>query len=169
MYSSWCKSEFFIYTNITLLWDGISTDTETHRFTPLLAKKSSPNNTSRVLATASIAGLGIGSTGKSSVPAYTASKAAVIHLVHHLCVDLGDKHITCNAIAPGFFPTKMANGLIEMGGGIEKLAKEVPMGRLGKPEDIAGVVVFLSSKASEHINGATITLDGGRLWGKSQL
>lgn len=63
----------------------------------------------------------------------------------------------------------MANGLIEMGGGIEKLAKEVPMGRLGKAEDIAGTVVFLCSKASEHINGATITLDGGRLWGKSQL
>lgn len=63
----------------------------------------------------------------------------------------------------------MASGLIDIGGGVEKMAKEVPMGRLGKPEDIAGTVVFLSSKASEHINGATIALDGGRTWGKSQL
>lgn len=60
--------------------------------------------------------------------------------MHHLCVDLGPKHITCNAIAPGFFPTKMANGLMELSGGVEKLRKEVPMGRLGKAEDIAGLV-----------------------------
>ena len=61
--------------------------------------------------------------------------------MHHLCVDLGPNQIKKKKIAPGFFPTKMANGLMELSGGVEKLQAEVPMGRLGKAEDIAGLVV----------------------------
>lgn len=66
-----------------------------------------------------------------------------------------------NAIAPGFFPSKMANGLMEISGGKEGLAKQNPNGRLGQNEDIAGTVVFLSSRASSHLNGTTIVIDGG--------
>jgi NAD(P)-dependent dehydrogenase (short-subunit alcohol dehydrogenase family) len=58
-----------------------------------------------------------------------------------------------NAIAPGFFPSKMANGLLELSGGLEETAKKNPSGRLGRGEDIAGAVVFLSSRASAHVNG----------------
>jgi NAD(P)-dependent dehydrogenase (short-subunit alcohol dehydrogenase family) len=57
----------------------------------------------------------------------------------------------------------MANGLIEASGGLEAHAKASPNGRLGRPEDIAGLVVFLSSRAASHINGEAIVTDGGRL------
>lgn len=66
-----------------------------------------------------------------------------------------------NAIAPGFYPSKMASGLIEAKGGMKEMEDYSPNGRLGKPEDIAGLVVFLSSRASSHLNGAVITTDGG--------
>ena len=140
-----------------------------HRFAPLLSKRATSQDPSRVIATASVAGLGIGSTGKNSVPAYSASKAGVIHLMRHLAVDLGDRHILCNAIAPGFFPTKMANGLVGELGGAEDLAKQNPNGRLGEPQDIAGTVVYLASRASGHSNGSVIALDGGNMWARAQL
>jgi NAD(P)-dependent dehydrogenase (short-subunit alcohol dehydrogenase family) len=92
---------------------------------------------------------------------YSASKAAVIHLAKNLAVELGPRNIRVNAIAPGFFPSKMASGLIELSGGSDQMAASNPSKRLGKPEDIAGLVVFLSSRASSHINGATVTVDGG--------
>lgn len=58
---------------------------------------------------------------------------------------------------------------MELQGGIASLAKETPNQRVGKPEDIAGLVVFLSSRASSHLNGAVITTDGGALLGKNKL
>lgn len=166
------KSVFFVVQKYVFIRARIPrgpTDIYGCRFAPLLAKAASLGHPSKVIATASVAGLGIGTTGENSVPSYSASKAAVIHLMHHLCVDLGPLNITCNAIAPGFFPSKMASGLIEKSGGMDKLAKEVPMGRLGIPDDIAGLVVFLCSRASDHVNGATVAVDGGRTWGRSQL
>ena len=63
----------------------------------------------------------------------------------------------------------MASGLMELEGGVEKMAKESPNGRLGRPEDIAGAVVYLASRAGSHINGAVITMDGGALWGRLKL
>jgi NAD(P)-dependent dehydrogenase (short-subunit alcohol dehydrogenase family) len=76
-------------------------------------------------------------------------------------VALGPRHILTNAVAPGFYPSKMASGLIEIQGGADKLAASNPNGKLGEPEDFAGLIVFLSSRAAAHINGATITTDGG--------
>jgi len=93
----------------------------------------------------------------------------VIHLTRNLAVELGPRHVLCNSIAPGFFPSKMASGLIELSGGTEAMAARNPNGRLGRPEDIAGAVVFLASRASSHVNGACITLDGGEVWGKGRL
>lgn len=63
----------------------------------------------------------------------------------------------------------MANGLMELEGGREKMARAVPNQRLGTPEDIAGVVVFLAGRAAGHVNGATITIDGGSVWGRTRL
>jgi NAD(P)-dependent dehydrogenase (short-subunit alcohol dehydrogenase family) len=68
-----------------------------------------------------------------------------------LAVELGSKNITTNIIAPGFFPSKLAQGLISNLGGIEELSKDNPLGRLGEPEDIAGVVVFLCSRAGAYV------------------
>lgn len=151
---------------------------------------------SRVIVTASIAGLGVGSLGENATFGYSASKgmtpppphcplctirrgaksvifslaaAAAIHLTRNLAVELGPRHILCNSIAPGFFPSKMASGLMELNGGEAAMAKMNPNGRLGRPEDIAGAVVYLASRASSHVNGACITLDGGSLWGKGRL
>lgn len=139
------------------------------KFEPLLRKKASTYNPSRVIVTGSVAGLGVGTTGENGTYAYSASKAAVIHLAKNLAVELGPRGIITNAIAPGFYPTKMASGLLELQGGQAAYAAEVPNKRLGHPEDIAGLVVFLSSRASSHLNGAVITTDGGALLSRGKL
>ncbi|KAI5241602.1 gluconate 5-dehydrogenase [Aureobasidium subglaciale] len=139
------------------------------RFAPLLEKKASLQDPSRVLVTASVAGIGIGSLGENATPGYSASKAAALHLTRNLAVELGPRGILCNSIAPGFFPTKMANGLMALTGGTQALADANPNKRLGKPEDIAGTVVYLCSRASSHLNGAHIVIDGGSILGRSKL
>lgn len=138
-------------------------------FAPLLGKAASAEDPSRVLITASVAGLGIGTLGKQGTYGYSASKAAVLHLGRNLAIELGPRHITVNSIAPGFFPSKMANGLLELSGGADKFARQNPLGRLGQPEDIAGIVVYLTSRAGAYVNGQTIALDGGSLWSNGQL
>lgn len=131
------------------------------KFAPLLTVKATRDEPSRVIVTGSVAGLGVGTIGDNATFSYSASKAAVIHLTKNLAVDLGPRHILCNAIAPGFFPSKMADGLISLQGGLKSLEEQSPNKRLGRPEDIAGLVVFLGSRASSHLNGAVIATDGG--------
>ena len=139
------------------------------RFAPLLEKNATISSPSRVIVTASIAGLHTGTIGQQATFGYSASKAAVIHLTHNLAADLGPRHILVNNIAPGFFPSKMANGLMEMVGGKEAIAEMNPNKRLGEPEDIAGTVVFLASRAGSHLNGATLAIDGGSMWARPML
>jgi NAD(P)-dependent dehydrogenase (short-subunit alcohol dehydrogenase family) len=134
---------------------------ESNRFAPLLTVKATVDEPSRVIVTGSVAGLGLGSLGENATFSYSASKAAVIHLTKNLAVELGPRHILCNAIAPGFFPSKMADGLINAQGGLKSLEENSPNKRLGRPEDIAGLVVFLGSRAASHLNGAVIATDGG--------
>lgn len=137
-------------------------------FTPLLQKKASLEDPSRVLITASVAGLGVGTLGKNGTYGYSASKAAVIHLGRNMALELGPRGITVNCLAPGFFPSKMSNGLLELSGGVDKFAKSNPMRRLGRPEDIAGAVVYLSSRAASHVNGVVLPIDGGAVWSKGE-
>jgi NAD(P)-dependent dehydrogenase (short-subunit alcohol dehydrogenase family) len=73
------------------------------------------------------------------------------HLGRNLAIELGSRDITSNIIAPGFFPSKLAQGLISNLGGIDELSKDNPLGRLGDPEDIAGVAVFLCSAAGKYV------------------
>ena len=136
---------------------------------PLLCARATLEEPSRVIVTASVAGIGIGSLGENATFAYSASKAAVIHLTKNLAVELGPRHILCNAIAPGFYPSKMASGLMELEGGAEKLARESPNGRVGHAEDVAGLVVFLAGRAAVHLNGAVITSDGGAVLARGRL
>ncbi|KAK2747764.1 hypothetical protein FQN57_001794 [Myotisia sp. PD_48] len=131
------------------------------QFAPLLEKSSTLREPSRVLITASVAGIGLGSLGKNGTFAYSASKAAAIHLAKNLAVELGPRHILTNAIAPGFYPSKMALGLMEVNGGAAKLAAHSPNGKLGEADDFAALVVFLCSRGGLHINGAVIPTDGG--------
>ncbi|KAI1771853.1 NAD(P)-binding protein [Hypoxylon cercidicola] len=139
------------------------------QFAPLLQKRATVDDPSRIIITASVAGIGIGTLGKQGTYAYSASKAAAIHLGRNLAVELGPRHILVNSICPGFFPTKMAAGLLAMTGGLEKHAAGNPARRLGRPEDIAGVVVYLSSRAGSHVNGAAIEIDGGAVWSHGAL
>lgn len=139
------------------------------KFAPLLQRRATQEDPSRVIITASTAGLGVGTLGRQATFGYSASKAAVLHLGRNLALDLGPRHILVNSICPGFFPTKMASGLLELTGGLEKHAESNPTRRLGRPEDIAGVVVYLASRAGSHVNAATIEIDGGALWGTGQL
>ena len=139
------------------------------KFAPLLRKRASVHDPSRVVVTASIAGIGLGSLGPNATFGYSASKAAVLHLTRNLAVELGPQYILCNSIAPGFFPTKMASGLMELQGGVKALADANPNKRLGVPEDVAGTVVYLCSRAAGHVNGGHVVLDGGSVLGRSRL
>ncbi|KAF2028898.1 NAD(P)-binding protein [Setomelanomma holmii] len=139
------------------------------KFAPLLAAKASVADPSRVIVTGSVAGIATGSLGASGAYSYAASKAAVLHLARNLAIELGPRHILVNGIAPGFFMSKMAAVLMERSGGEGELNKANPNGRVGKPEDIAAAVVFLSSRASGHVNGDTLVLDGGKIWGSNRL
>lgn len=138
-------------------------------FAPLLQKRGSIADPSRVIITSSVAGLGLGSLGDHGTYGYSASKAAVLHLGRNLAVELGPRHITVNSLCPGFFPSKMSNGLLEATGGAEQMAKANPMRRLGEAEDIAGAVVYLASRAGSHVNGETLAVDGGSLWQRGEL
>ncbi|KAK4104786.1 NAD(P)-binding protein [Parathielavia hyrcaniae] len=138
-------------------------------FAPLLQRRASAEDPSRVVITSSVAGLGVGTLGSQGTYGYSASKAAVLHLGRNLALELGPRGITVNSICPGFFPSKMSNGLLSLAGGAEKLAKANPMRRLGRGEDIAGVVVYLTSRAGAHVNGAAIEIDGGAMWQKGEL
>ncbi|KAH6872721.1 bile acid 7-dehydroxylase 1/3 [Alternaria rosae] len=139
------------------------------KLTPLLTKSATVQDPSRVIVTGSVAGIGVGSLGETGSWSYSASKAAVLHLARNLAVELGPRHILVNGIAPGFFMSKMAGVLMEKAGGEEALGKSNPNGRVGKPEDIAAAVVYLSSRAGGHVNGDTIVLDGGKIHGSNKL
>ena len=93
---------------------------------------------------------------------YSASKAAVHHLTSHLAADLAGEYINVNAIAPGFFPSKMTAHMLEEENQTEML-KAIPRGRLGNPEDAAGTAIYLSSRASAWVTGHRLALDGGYL------
>lgn len=144
-------------------------------FTPLLTAAGRKGeggrieDPSRVIVTGSVAGIGVGTLGQHGTYGYSASKAAVMHLAKNLALELGPRGITVNAIAPGFFPSKMANGLLEIAGGQGKIAKANPMGRLGRPEDIAGAVVYLASRAAAHVNGVVLPIDGGAVLARGEL
>jgi len=91
---------------------------------------------------------------------YAASKGAVNAFTRALAVELGSRNVTVNAVAPGFIETDMSEAVRNKAG--DFIAKKlVPLRRLGKPEDIAGVVVFLASPAGAYVTGQVITVDGG--------
>lgn len=95
--------------------------------------------------------------------AYAATKAAVIQMTKVVAVELGPAGIYVNAIAPGFFETDMTKRYHEADAqeGLEKYVSRIPLRKTGRPEDLSGLVVFLASKASDHVTGQTFVIDGG--------
>ena len=113
--------------------------------------------TGAIINVASIAGLG---GGQLNTVGYNASKAAVINLTRALAVEWGPRNIRINCIAPGMFRTRMTEAIIERGEAIYNAT--TPMGRIGKPGEIAPTVLFLASEGASYITGQVIPIDGGR-------
>lgn len=90
---------------------------------------------------------------------YASSKAAIHQLTRVLAKELGPQHITCNAVAPGPFPSKMMAATLDAFG--DAIAAAVPVRRIGRDDDMAGIAIFLSSRAGAYVNGAIIPVDGG--------
>jgi NAD(P)-dependent dehydrogenase (short-subunit alcohol dehydrogenase family) len=119
-----------------------------------------PRKYGRIINIASIAGLAGNPPGTMKTVAYNTSKGAVINFTRTLAGEWGRYGITVNAIAPGFFPSKMTKGLLESIGE-ETLANSSPLGRIGDDEDLKGVALLFASDASKHITGQTLAVDGG--------
>ncbi len=117
-----------------------------------------PNKHGRIINIASIAGLG-GSMNVKFI-AYGASKGAAVNFTRTLAAEWGVHGITVNAIAPGFFPSKMTQGTLEHFGA-EKLAESAPLKRLGDDDDLKGTVLLFASAAGKHITGQILAVDGG--------
>jgi NAD(P)-dependent dehydrogenase (short-subunit alcohol dehydrogenase family) len=92
---------------------------------------------------------------------YSASKAAVHMLTRHLAKRLAGEHITVNAIAPGPFESKMMSYALDDPQTRAAIEGDVPLGRIGRPDDVAGLVRFLTSRAGAYLTGTVIPLDGG--------
>ena len=113
------------------------------------------NKGGRIINITSVIGQ-IGNAGQSN---YSASKAGIIGLTKSTAKELGSRNITINAVAPGYISTDMTNQLDN--DVKEKLKSSIPLGRLGKPEDVASLVCFLSSDEASYITGQTFNVDGG--------
>lgn len=123
-------------------------------------KSMIPRRSGRIINIASIAGMKGNAPGTMKTIAYNTSKAAVINFTRTLAGEWGEYGINVNAIAPGFFPSKMSAGVLKAMGE-EKLAAGTPLQRLGGDEDLKGVVVLFASDAGRHITGQTLAVDGG--------
>jgi NAD(P)-dependent dehydrogenase (short-subunit alcohol dehydrogenase family) len=128
----------------------------TVKLLPLLRKAASDADPARVINIGSIDGIRVPVLQNY---AYSASKAAVHMLSRHMAHHLAEERITVNAIAPGPFPSKMTKFMFEMGEDV--ISSQVPLGRPGQPDDVAGVAIFLASRAGAYLTGAVIPCDGG--------
>ncbi|WP_300573147.1 SDR family oxidoreductase [Phenylobacterium sp.] len=128
----------------------------TQKLLPLLRAASTAENPARVINIASVNGI---EPPALETYAYSTSKAGCIMLTRHLAKRLAPEHILVNAIAPGPFPSKMMAATLAQAG--DAIAKSNPRGRIGQPEDIAGVAIFLGSRASAYTTGAVVPCDGG--------
>lgn len=101
--------------------------------------------------------------GGQTIPAYAAAKSGIAGLTRAFSNEWAGRGVNVNAIAPGYMDTPLNTALINNSERNRQILDRIPMGRWGTPEDMKGTVVFLSSKASDYISGAVITVDGGYL------
>jgi NAD(P)-dependent dehydrogenase (short-subunit alcohol dehydrogenase family) len=125
---------------------------------PALRASASADAPARVINIGSIDGLRAPSLENYS---YSASKAGVHMLTRHLAKRLASEHITVNAIAPGPFESKMMAWALDDPDTRATIEQTVPLGRIGRPDDVAGLTLFLASRAGAYLTGTVIPLDGG--------
>ncbi len=123
---------------------------------PMIERAAGPRDPGRIINVGSIDGFRVPALENY---AYSASKAAIHHMTRVLAQQLGKRNVTVNAIAPGPFPSKMMAATLAQVG--EEWAAKCPMGRLGEPDDMAGIAVYLASRAASWTTGQIIAVDGG--------
>lgn len=141
-------------------WDKVMTINVTGTFlmSQEVGKVMIEQKSGKIINIASIAGFG-GTPEFMQTIGYNTSKGAVMTFTKDLAVKWSRHNIHVNALAPGFFPTKMSNQLIEMGR--EQIMAATPLKRLGNEEDLKGAAVFLASSASDYVTGVILPVDGG--------
>jgi NAD(P)-dependent dehydrogenase (short-subunit alcohol dehydrogenase family) len=145
-------------------WDRVShTNVEgvfhlTVALLPALRAAATETDPARVINIGSVDGIRPAGMDNYS---YSASKAAVHMLTRHLAKRLAREHITVNAIAPGPFESKMTAFMFDSLDARQMVEGMVPLGRIGRPDDVAGLTVFLASRAGSYLTGTIIPLDGG--------
>jgi len=138
-------------------WDAVI-DTNlkgTFNCTKAVAKLMLRQRSGRIVNVSSVMGI-VGNAGQAN---YSASKAGIIGLTKATAKELGSRGVNVNAVAPGFIQTMMTEEMPEQAK--ESIEKQIPLERLGTPQDVAGVVLFLCSEAASYITGQVITIDGG--------
>jgi NAD(P)-dependent dehydrogenase (short-subunit alcohol dehydrogenase family) len=128
----------------------------TRAMLPLLEAAAAPGDPARVVNVGSIDGLRV---PPMPTYAYSASKAGLHHLTRVLARELGPRGITVNAIAPGPFESKMMAETLRRFG--DQIAAAAPLGRIGRPDDMAGATLYLASRAGAYVTGAVLPVDGG--------
>ena len=127
----------------------------TFLFTRAASRPMMKGRSGRIINIASVSGL----TGNPGQANYSASKAGVMGLTRTVAKELASRNITVNAVAPGFIETEMTAALGEEI--LKQVRQQIPLGRLGQPQDIADAVLYLASEAAGFITGQVLTVDGG--------
>ena len=131
----------------------------TQALTPML-EAAAKEHLAKVIHIASIDGISLNPLDTYS---YHASKAGLIHLTRRMAVELAPRRIAVSAIAPGAFASNMNKTARDQG---DRVARRVPLGRIGQPSDIAGAAIFLASNAGDYVVGDTLAVDGGSAWSR---
>jgi len=128
----------------------------TRAFLPLLEAAGTDEDPARIINIGSIDGLRV---PPFPTYAYSASKAGLHHMTRVLARELGPRRVTVNAVAPGPFESKMMAATLKAMG--DTIADAAPLRRIGQPDDMAGVAIYLASRAGAYVTGAVIPVDGG--------
>jgi len=128
------------------------------------AREMAKQKSGKIINIASVA-MGQQGVGMPNIVHYCASKGGIIAFTEALAVELASFGIKVNAIAPGMIETPMISSIKENPEQEKEMLKKIPMGRVGKPEEVSDLVLFLASDKSSYINGSTIVIDGGWLAG----